>query len=634
MALSWKTAGLLGRGWMVAALLVLLQPLPCPAEADPSGPPEILSLFPLGGRPGEEFQGTLRGRGLEGARRLWFDSGGITATVLGLRNEEVPEPEETPQSDAGAKPVQLLSLRFQVDPAARPGPRGLRVITPRGLSRPLTFHVHAEPGHVENRPSHDLASEAEPLPEWPLAVHGTIGQPAEVDYYAFTVAEGERLRFEVRSLALSDMAITLYQPDGSWFSPGRARRLAFSDEPVSYPERSTEPVLRHRFGEAGRYLVRVSGFMGEGGPDHPYLLLITGDSEEEKGEASGSVSIGSGRDLWQERSWTRELRTDRMDALRARTASPPRPPSDPEPAAEGRAGTKEPPVPDAIPLIELDGAPDEASKAMVVTLPALLVGTIEHPGDIDRVRFAAKVGDRIALEIETPRATVPVFNPYLKMVDAEGAEVLTNVHSILNANTEIEKQIRPKVIHSFPRAGEFMLEIRDITAAFGGPSMAYRVLIRPQVPHMGQVHVEEDHLNLVAGSATPLSLVTDQEEHFEGSIALSLAGLPSGVTAVTATRAEPDAPPAVNEGRKERYVSRSRKATLVLVAAADAPATPVPVSVKVMAQPVEEGRMGRRTPVKDLLLMVVAPAPTPAQAALKPVEKNVAERDNKRVSPD
>lgn len=622
MSLSCKTAGPLSRGWMVTALLALLQLLPCPAEAESSGPPEILSLFPLGGRPGEEFQGTLRGRGLEGASKLWFDSGGVRATVLDLRKEEGTKPEETPQSDDEAKPVQLLSLRFQVDPSARPGPRSLRAITPRGLSHPLTFHVHAELGHLETRPSHDLASEAEPLPELPLAVHGTIGQPAEVDYYAFRVAEGEQLRFEVRSLALSDMAISLYEPAGSWFSPDRARRLAFSDEPVSYPELSTEPVLRYRFGEAGRYLVRVSGFMGEGGPDHPYLLRIARDAEEENGEASGSVTIGSGRDLWQERSWTRELRPDRMDALRARTASPPRSPSDPEPSDESRAGTREPPAPETIPLIELDEAPDQASKAMVVTLPSLLVGSIEHPGDIDRVRFEAKVGDRIALEIETPRATVPVFNPYLKMVDAEGAEVLTNVHSILNANTEIEKQIRPKVIHSFPRAGEFTLEIRDITAAFGGSSMVYRVLIRPQVPHMGQIHLEEDHLNLVAGTASPLSLVTDQEEHFEGSIALSLAGLPPGVTVVAGTQAEPDAPPAVNEGRKERYVSRSRKATLVLVAAAEAPATPAPVPVTVMAQPVEEGRMGRMTPVKDLLLMVVAPAPTSTQAALNPVEKN------------
>ena len=65
-----------------------------------------------------------------------------------------------------------------------------------------------------------------------------------------------------------------------------------------------------------------------------------------------------------------------------------------------------------------------------------------------------------------------------------------------------------------------------------------------------------------------------------------------------------------------------------------APPTPVPVVVKVMAQPVVEGRMGRMTPVKDLLLMVVAPAAASTRTALNPVEKTVAERDNRRVSPD
>ena len=387
---------------MVTALLVLLQPLPSTAEADPCGPPEILSLFPLGGRPGEEFQATLRGRGLEGAGELWFDSDGVRATVLGLRNEEGPKPEERAESDAGDKPVQLLSLRFQVDSAAEPGPRNLRAITPRGLSDPLTFHVHAEPGHRESRPSHELASEAEPLPEWPLVVYGSLGQPAEVDYYSFSVSEGERLRFEVRSLALSDMAITLYEPAGSWFSPHRPRRLAFSDEPVSYPELTTEPVLRHRFGKSGRYLVRVSGFLGEGGPDHPYLLRITRDSEGAEGDPSGASPNGSGRDLWRERSWTRELRTDRMETLRARTASPPQPPSARDRAAQGQAGPQAPPVPEAIPVIDLDGAPKEASRAKLVipcrrcwwepsSIRAISTGCVSRPRSVTALPWRSRL---------------------------------------------------------------------------------------------------------------------------------------------------------------------------------------------------------------------------------------------------
>ncbi len=605
---------------MVAALLILLPLSSGLAEAVRSAPPEVLSLFPLGGQPGQKFPVILRGRSLEGAHALWLDSSDVSATVLSLQNEENIGSEKI-HKDAEAKPVQLLTAQFRIDPIAAPGPRTLRVITPRGLSNPLTFRIHAEPGHREGRLPHDLASEAEPVPEYPLVVHGMIGQPAEVDYYSFEASRDERLRFEVRSLALSDMAITLYEPTGSWFSPDRAKRLAFSDEPVSYPELTTEPVLQHRFEKSGRYLVRVSSFLGEGGPDHPYLLRITRASDKSEEEIARTPAGGSGSGLWQERTWTRELRSDRMEALRRRTVSSPesRPSGGQASSSKGRGG--EPRPSGEIPTIDLDAAPEEEAGTPLVSLPALLVGEIEHPGDIDRVRFIAKVGDRIALEIETPLKTVPVFNPFLKIVDARGAEVLTNVHSILNANNEIQKQIQPKIIHSFPRAGEFTLEIRDITAVSGDTSMAYRVLVRPQVPHMGQIHVAEDYLNLVAGTATPLSLVTDQEEHFAGGIALQLSGLPRGVTAVTATQAEPDAPPAVNEGRKERYVAKSRKATLMVVAAADAPSTPVPVRVKVMAQPVVQGRLGRMTPVKDLLLMVVPPAKPSSQVALNPVEK-------------
>ena len=156
-----------------------------------------------------------------------------------------------------------------------------------------------------------------------------------------------------------------------------------------------------------------------------------------------------------------------MEALRARTALPPATPM--KQSAEEQAGTQGPPAPEAIPVIELDGAPDEASEAMEVTLPAAAGGNHRASGGISiGCGLPPRWATASPWRSMTPRATVPIFNPYLKMVDAEGAEVLTNVHSILNANTEIEKQIRPKVIHSFPRAGEFTLEIRDITAAFGG----------------------------------------------------------------------------------------------------------------------------------------------------------------------
>ena len=243
-----------------------------------------------------------------------------------------------------------------------------------------------------------------------------------------------------------------------------------------------------------------------------------------------------------------------------------------------------------------------------------MTGTIDPPGDIDRVSFSAEVGDKIALEVETPNRTLPLFNPYLRIYDDQGEEVLTNVHSTLNGNNDISKQIKPKTIHSFPRAGKFTLEIRDITATYGD---AYKVLLRPQVPHMGQVHVVESHLNLLAGRASKLSLVTDQEEGFEGYVIMTVEGLPEGVKAHTATEVEPDRPPALNRGRQERYVSKSRKATFVFVVEEEAPATRTPVTVRILARPVGEGRLGAVIPVKDLLIMVVKPTQAAPESGVR-----------------
>ena len=610
--------------WSVTvALLALFRLSVLQAAVPVETGPEIASFYPLGGQSGQEVSITIRGRLLEGAYALWFESNELTAAVLDFDTEEPRLSSELDQTkkDSSKNPVELLAVRVRIDTGATTGPRHMRVITPRGISNSLKFWVHPERSRLERKRRHDLAAEAEPLEGCPLTVHGTIGRPREVDYYAFRVPKEESLRFEVRSTPLSDLALALYEPSGSWFSPDRTKRLAFSDEPVSYPGLSTEPVLTYQFEKSGRYLVRVSGFLGEGGPDHSYLLRITKTSNDTDRGGVDITTGGPDHGAWEERSWTRSLTSNRMNALWSRAG----PPNIPRPSANEDARKQNPTgevdaLSAEIPELRLDGL-DDGKEPPNISLPALLVGAIESPGDIDRIRFSAQVGDRIALDVETPQKTVPLFNPYLKIVDAQGVEVLTNVHSIINANNEIEKKIHPKTIHSFPRGGDFTLEIRDITASFGDPSMAYRVLIRFQVPHVGEIHVAEDHLNLVAGQATKLSVTTDQEEGFDGSIALTLSGLPPGVKAVTATETEPDSPPAVNEGRKERYVARNKKATFLLIAAANAPATRVPATVHLKAQPVIKGHLGPATAVKDVLLMVVPPAGASGQGSSSPVEK-------------
>ena len=569
------------------------------SAAEPLPEPQLTSVYPLGGQTGTSFTSTIRGQSMDGAYALWFEGSGIEGAVESLDVE--PLPPDAAKYKKKKKPTQLLRVRFQIAQQAERGEHSFRVVTSHGLSNALELHLHAEPAVAEQNEPHELPTEPQALSSRPLAVHGRIAEVGEVDYYSIDVPQGEALHFEALSSGPLDPSIAIYELTGSWFSPDRATRLAFHDEPVSYPGLSTEAALDYRFEKAGNFLVRVSGFWGYGGADHSYVLRVLPAPEDAEQPPTESQEHE-----WLERTWTRKLDTDRMKALWSRSVQQPATDTQnetkPNDAASNDAAAAIPPVP----IIDADAEPTQVPvEPPVIPLPALVVGTIERPGDIDRVRFTAKEGDKLILEIELPAKTKPLMNPYLRVTDAEGVEAFTNVYSNVNANGNISKQNQAKTAFAFARDGEFTLEIRDITASYGDREMRYRVLVRPQVPHMGEVHIAQDRLNLVAGHATKLSVITDQEEGFDGFVVLSIDGLPQGVRAVPATEVEPDSPPPFNEGKKERFRTKSQKATFVFLSERDTPATRMPVSATIYAQPVVEGQLGARIPVKELLVMVV-----------------------------
>jgi hypothetical protein len=600
---------------LFAALwLLALWPVGASLGAAAPAEPRIVAVYPIGGQPGATFRAVVRGSNLTATSALWSEDEGLAAAVLGV----AAEPPAADSKSKKAKPADLLEVEFRLAPGLRSGSHAFRVITPGGLSNPMELFVHEPPAILEKPEPHDLPRLAQAIASLPAAVHGRIAEVGEVDYYSFRVEAGEELLFRTVSSEALDPALAIYEWTGSWFDPERVTRLAFHDEDVAYPDLPTDAALRYRFEKAGEYLVRVNGFWGHGGPDQVYVLLVrrvAPDESEAPPDEPRKLSE------WDERNWTRALDTARMRQLWSRAVPElaPQPSQQPSEQPADEASARVAAVAQEIPVIDADAEPSRAPvEPPVIPLPALVVGTIEHAGDIDRVRFSVKEGDRLAFEVETPDKTVPLMNPYLRVVDSEGVEALTNVYSRVNSNGNLSKQIQPKTQYAFPRAGDFTLEIRDITATYGDRAMRYRVLVRPQVPHLGEVRVAQDRLNLVAGEAQKLSIVTDQEEGYDGFALLTVEGLPAGVRAVMATEVEPEAPPPFNEGKKERFTTNSQKATFVFVSEPDAPATDAPVKGRVYAQPVVKGKLGPRILAKELWIMVLRQAAEqnrPAEAA-------------------
>ncbi len=600
---------LIRRALLAAAVVASLW-LGVRAAAPPA--PELVSLFPFGGQQGAEFKATIRGRALDRVTAVWFDCEHLSATISGVETDKssggTPKKATKKKSSSGG-PLQLLSLAVKVAPGAQAGVHYLRLLIPGGLSNPLPIRVHAEPAMMESDARHDTPQNSQPIPAYPVVVNGKLTGGGETDYYVLEAHQGEKLRFDALSSGGGlDPYLTLYEPTGSWFRPDRLTELAFNDEPVPYPGYSLHATLTYEFTKTGRYVLLLGGFLGEGGADHIYQLSIrraSTDKAETDPMAAAHLPASADQLAWSERSWKRELQPDRLKVLWSRAVPP---------AA----------IPD-IPVLKIDDDPYGASSAPVpVTLPVLIEGSMENPADIDRVKFRVKGGDRIAVEVQTLQKTIPQFNPYLRIVSADGDEAFTNVHSRVNTcGDTILKQIEPKTTYSFPRDGEFILEIRDITHLYGDKSFAYRVLLRPQVPHMGEVHVASDQVNLVAGEVTKLSIDTDQEEGFDGQIALTVEGLPEGVRTVMGTELVPQVPAPFNAGKIERFKPESQKATFLFLSDSATPATRAPVEARVMAQPTVGGKLGKPILVKKILLTVVQPA---AEGSENPATKTTEAR--------
>jgi hypothetical protein len=610
--------------------------------ADPPIEPEIISIFPLGGQRSSVVQVEVRGKGLEGAYAAWLTTEGLRAEVKKV--EEV-KPAEGKKEDKRAPLDYQVSLQIEVNASAELGPHPLRLVSPRGVSNAVLFHICDEPSIMEVQIPHEAASEAQPV-SFPVVVNGRISTPGQVDYYGFNVAKAQELKFELttsREAAANRFRpqLTLYQIQGSWFDPTRAIRLAFMDQVegdtviiVNDPrEKSgTRLSLRYQFNKQGRYFLEVGSLFGKGGLDQIYQLRIvpTGKPSSVQFDQPG----------WRERTFTRRLEPDWLRTLWSRTVKQPERESEPggsaslSPTSNGGAEHPSVPATRVVPSASLDFATfrekepnTESAQALEISIPALIEGAIDRVNDVDTYKFKVGRGQRLAFEIETPKTTVPRFNPLLTVLDSKEAEVLTNIQrapEFKTVTTPYLKSINPKVISTFEQEGQYYLRIRDITSRKGDPNFVYRILIRPQIPHIGEIELEtrtrglEDgkadpcRVNLIAGEAKKLTLITEHEEGFfnpSNVISFFAEGLPEGVESFAAASSY-SVESRVREGavfKEESFLPKKQNVTIVLQARVDAPVTRMPVSIRFFAQAIVEGKLGPRLAVTEVPVMVLKP---------------------------
>jgi len=257
----------------------------------------------------------------------------------------------------------------------------------------------------------------------------------------------------------------------------------------------------------------------------------------------------------------------------------------------------------------------------------MIEGTIARPGDLDSFRFKVEAGQKLAVEVETLDARPPYFNPRIGVVDSQDHELFSNVErrlSMYNNNAVAEvylKGAQPKATHSFERAGEYVLQVRDITSRYGNPNYRYRILVRPQIPHVGEISVipkespdataevakrsEVNRLNLARNAPKKLILVASYEEGFTGDLSFTFTGLPEGVDAFPAVQFNEGRAPLEVTQNPDTIAPKQQKTAIVLLASTEAPLMKEPRTVQLRCQLMSNGKLGPSLLVREFPLMVV-----------------------------
>jgi len=609
------------------------------ADTDDNHEARLLSVAPLSVQRGQAVQFTLRGRGLENANAAWFEERGLHAEILDVKpsDVEVQLKSKNNTKDAARPQVFVVQMRLTVDSAVAPGEHALRVITPRGLSAPIAFWVTQGPTVAKSPGSHGTLNEAQAVTV-PSTINGEISQHGELDYYSFQGQRNDEVRVDVERTENFAATLALYEPGGSWFDPNRPTRLLSREEKQSdlIPTQTESTyVLPHD----GTYFVEVSGLYGEGCTGCEYVVRVSpGHATAAQQEAGFATRSLTG---WVERGFSRPLDPTWLAALSDRSL-PRAPNPSPQavavvPAGDGaqaaaRIAKAEIPTEISTRAVSKYSYLPEKSPAepQMIQIPGLVEGVLDQPGEIQSYRFTASKGQKLAFELETPEAKPPHFNPRIGIIDAQDKEVLSNAHrsvSLFNANGDRHvylKAMDPKVVYTFEHAGTYVLQVRDITSHYAGPTYRYRVMIRPQDPHVGEIIVAEgpanqntagetqitkiDHLNLTPGKTHKLDILASYEEGFAGDVYFNIKGLPEGVEFLPGTENGISRPPVDIDEQPEQVAPEVKRSTLVLLVDANAPPTPKPVIAHVTCRPIVNGAPGKEIEVKQIPVMVLTPS--------------------------
>ncbi|MBI3417334.1 MAG: PPC domain-containing protein [Verrucomicrobia bacterium] len=448
---------------------------------------------------------TLTGESLAGASRIVFSGdAGLSASIVAPEKPSVNiEASIGGISTADTSDDKKLTARFIVPADATLRPREVRVVTPSGISNPLTLNVSHLPEIAEKEPNNST-NQAQWI-DLPVAVSGKIKAAAEVDYYRFKAMKDQRLVFEVQAFRIGspmDSSLALLDDSG--------KELARSEDAIGL-----DSLIEWTAPADGEYLLQLRDFRYQGGGDFRYRLIAGAlpyvDSVFPFGGRRGqNVTIDlKGQNL--EGASQLNLHLDATAPLGPQQlrANTPR----------GYSNPFQFEVSDLPDFLETE--PNNATNnANAVKLPVAINGRLTGEKDVDVFKFKVDRDQRLICAVEARRFGSPL-DALLILSDASG--------KILQQNDDADGADARIDFGEFKKDGEYFLTIRDLQDR-SGDSFAYRITIREPAPDFS-ARALPDAPRVRRGGHATLRCEVSRATGFGDTVRVAVTELPPGLFA-------------------------------------------------------------------------------------------------------
>ncbi len=470
-----------------------------------AAPPQVDWLFPIGAQKGSVALAQIGGKFKHWPLKVWADDKGIRFAAIEKKNG---------------------FFKVVVGEEVLPGPHLVRFYDANGTAPPRVFYVSKAPDVSEIEPNNEIL-EAQAVTNLPAVVQGKLGTSGDVDAYQFKLKAGQTLvaQLDAYNAGVSMDALLMLRNT-------RGTKMMFNHD-----AHSLDPRLVWQCVQDGDYILQVAAFKFpanssssfSGGKDHVYRLTLT-NGPFVRHTMPGGVKAQT----------QSSVKLVGWNLTQTTVIVPKQGEGEAVVAVEAVNGPLRLPVSANAELNEKEPN-DTNATAHAVSLPVVISGHIDKPGDVDRFAFTVKKGDRFVFSVESFRLGF-LLDGRLSIEDATGKE--------LASNDDANKKRDPQLTWAAPTDGRYSVVLRSLLRK-GGSEYFYRMQIyRPQPSFTATVAVPQFVIN--AGTTNEVKVAVKYLDGLKGKLTIQAQALPDGVTT------EPE------------ELTKSGTATLKLVADKDA----------------------------------------------------------------